>query len=435
MGRRTDPRQHGHRSTVVASAALVVAAGLNLRDPITSVSATLDAVSAHYGLSPAGAAVLSSLPVLLLAVGAPLGPLLDRRFGPERSVLVIAAALVLAVALRPMGTVALFAGTIVAGAAISGLSVLMPRVIHDRLGSRAGLWSGVFSTSFGVSAALGAGFTVPLVAAFGSLPLALAAWAVPALLVVAVAAIAVGRAGRRTTMLATAGRPRHPLRAGRLLWQVTAFFGCQALVFFATAAWLPTLYVDRGATPEHAAALLAWLSLAGLPASLVVPVIAGRMPRQHVLVAIAAAGTLVGLAGVALAPVELAPVFTGVLGLAQGAAFGLGVALIVLKARSDVAAFSAFAQGFGYAFAALGPLVLGLLHAAAVPWVGAVGVLAAVVGGEAIAGWAAGRHVVERGTSAGGFALDAASGADAEHANDAASVAAADTDAVGASER
>ncbi|MFE5670139.1 MFS transporter [Agromyces sp. NPDC056523] len=423
MDRRADPRPHGHRSTVVASGALVVAAGLNLRDPITSVSATLDAVTAHYGLSPAGAAMLSSLPVLLLAAGAPLGPLLDRRFGPERSVLVIAAALVLAVALRPVGTLALFAGTIVAGAAISGLSVMMPRVIHDRLGTRAGLWSGVFSTSFGVSAALGAGLTVPLVAAVGSLPLALAAWAVPALLIVAVAGVAVARAGRSAAPIATAPRPRHPLRSTPLLWQVTAFFGCQALVFFATAAWLPTLYVDRGATPEHAAALLAWLSVTGLPASLVVPVIAGRMPRQHVLIAVAAAGTLVGLAGVVLAPVALAPVFTGVLGLAQGAAFGLGVALIVLKAQGDVAAFSAFAQGFGYAFAALGPLVLGLLHAGAVPWVGAVGVLAAVVAGEAIAGWAAGRHVVVRSVPADEIEPDAASAADAE------------ADTVGAAER
>ena len=121
-----DTRAGGHRPSLIMYGALVVAAGLNLRHPITSVSATLDAVAVHYGLAPGGVAVLSSLPVLLLAIGAPLAPMLNRRLGPERSVLVLGAALGIAVALRPVGMVALFFGTIVTGTAISGLSVLLP---------------------------------------------------------------------------------------------------------------------------------------------------------------------------------------------------------------------------------------------------------------------------------------------------------------------
>ena len=381
----------GGRS-IIAYGALVVAAGLNVRDPITSVSATLDAVGAHYGLTAVGTAVLSSLPVLLLAAGAPLGPALDRRLGTERSVLLLAVLLTVSVALRPIAPAALFLGTVVAGAAIAGLSVLMPQVIRERLGGRTGLWSGVFSTTFGLSAAAGAGLTVPLVALLGSLPLALAAWAVPALVLVVLAAATAHRAAQRPTR--TPARPRPPLRATPLLWQVTAFFGGQALVFFAVVAWLPTLYADRGATAEHAAGLLAWLSIAGLPASLAVSLAAGRMPRQHLLVVGVGVGTAIGLAGVAWAPIDLAPLFVAILGFAQGAAFGLGVSLIVLKAQGGVAAFSAFAQGFGYAIAALGPLALGILHSADVPWAWSIALLIAVVAAQTVGGWVAGRHVV-----------------------------------------
>ncbi|MFF2370489.1 MFS transporter [Agromyces sp. NPDC058110] len=396
MRTSADRPASAHRRSAVTYGALVVLAGLNLRDPITSVSATLDAVGAQYDLTSVGTTMLSSLPVLLLAVGAPLAPVLERKLGSERSVLLLATLLALSVALRPVAPAALFLGTVVVGTSISGLSVLMPHLIREHLGRAAGLWSGVFSTSFGVSAAIGAGLTVPLVTQLDSLPLALASWSLLAIALALVASVVAHRAAgaRRAASAAPADDSRQPFRATPLLWQVTGFFGCQALVFFAVIAWLPTLYVDRGTSAEHAAALLAWLSIAGLPASLLVSLVAGRLRRQHVLVALVGVGVVIGLAGVAWAPLELAPAFIAVLGFAQGAAFGLGVSLIVLKAQGDVAAFSAFAQGFGYAIAALGPFALGLLHAAEVPWTVAVGILIAVVAAQTAAGWAAGRRVV-----------------------------------------
>jgi CP family cyanate transporter-like MFS transporter len=374
---------------------LVIAAGLNLRDPITSVAATLDTITRHFALTTVESAVLSSLPVLMLAAGAPLAPLLERRLGPERAVVVFSVLLAASLALRPVAVAALFAGTVVAGAAISGLSVLMPQLIREHLAGRVGLWSGVFSTSFGVSAALGAGLTVPLVALTGSLRLALAAWALPAVaLAVLAAAVARYSAVRRPGRIASG--PPARLRRTALLWQVTAFFGGQALVFFATTAWLPTLYADSGLSSAHAAGLLALASVAGLPAALGVSIVAARLSRQHLLVVLASAGVVVGLAGVAWAPTGLAPVFVALLGFAQGGAFGLGVALIVLKAEPGVpvAQFSAFAQGVGFAVATVGPMLLGLLRSAGAPWSVAIALLIGVVGVQAIAGWAAGRHVV-----------------------------------------
>jgi CP family cyanate transporter-like MFS transporter len=210
---------------------------------------------------------------------------------------------------------------------------------------------------------------------------------------VAALAVARARAARlRAAPVPTANRPlRTRLDATAL--SVTAFFGSQALCFFAMTAWLPTIFASRGMHAAEAGWLLAWMSIAGLPASLVIAVVAGRRPSQSVVALVVSALSAVGMAGVAWAPEASAALFVAVLGFAQGAAFGLAVMLIVLKAppHGSIAGFSALAQGVGYAFAALGPLTLGLLHAAGLRWPVVVSLLLPVIAVQAMMGWIAGR--------------------------------------------
>lgn len=384
------------RRHAAAYALLVVAAGLNLRDPITSIASTLGAVTRTFALTTLEAAVLSSLPVFMLALGAPVAPALERRFGVHRTLVGLSLVLALSVAFRPVGVAALFAGTIVVGLAISGLSVLVPQLIRDRFPGSAGLWSGIFSTSFGVSAAVGAGLTVPVVAATGSLRWGLALWAVPAALLVVVAAAVARRSPTRPTAdVESAASPSRHWRTP-LLYRVTAFFAAQALVFFAVTAWLSTVYTDRGASPEHAAGLLALASVAGLPGSLTASMLAARLQRQHWIVVAVSAGTVTGLAGVVWAPVALAPIAVAALGFAQGATFGLAITLIVLKAdpSAPLAPFSAFAQGVGFAVAGLGPMLLGVIRSAGLPWSYGAILLIGVVVVQAAAGASAGRTAV-----------------------------------------
>lgn len=384
------------RTATAAFGILVVASGLVLRYPITSVSAALGDVTEHYRLSAGEAAVLTTLPVLMLALGAPLAPVLERRLGVERAILALAAVLSLSVGARAVDTAALFVGTVVSGAAIAGLGVLIPQVIRIRLPGRVGLWSGIFTTSFGVSAAVGAALTLPLVDATGSLPEGLALWMVPALGLTAAAWAVCRRVpapshAHRAAATRSRRRPRSPILLG-----LSVFFGCQALVFFAVTTWLPTIFVDRGLDAPSAARLLAWMSVAGLPASLLMPVVAASLRRQHVPVLIVSVGSAVGLTGMLWAPTALAPVFVAVLGAAQAAAFGLAVTLIVLKAPHDrpVAPFSATAQGFGYAIAAVGPLALGLLRSVHVSWSVASILLFVAIVLQVAAGWPVARHVL-----------------------------------------
>jgi CP family cyanate transporter-like MFS transporter len=78
------------------------------------------------GLAPAMASAVTTLPVLCLGIFAPASPALARRFGAERIIFWLMLLLALDTALRLAGpVVALFAGTILAGASIAVINVLL----------------------------------------------------------------------------------------------------------------------------------------------------------------------------------------------------------------------------------------------------------------------------------------------------------------------
>lgn len=366
--RRTAPdRRQG-----VAAGILILAVGLSVRFPITSVSPLLGDIGDTYSLSPGGLAVLSAIPVLLFGLASPLAPLLVARLGLTRALTVLLAVLAVATLLRPLAPPLLFAGTVLVGAAIALLGILAPQIIRHALPHRGGFWTGVYTTSFGVSAAAGAALSVPVLHLLGArVAPTLMTWAIP-LLVALGLAIGFGprlAAPGPVVARAAADRRASVFRA-RGIWSVTGFFGSQALIYFSLTAWLPTIAADRGMPPAHAGLLLAWMSVAGLPASLLAPTLASRPRLRTGLITGVAILSAIGLAGLAFGPLPLAPVMVAVLGIAQSAAFGLGIALIVFTAPSaaQTASFSAVSQGIGYAFAAAGPLLLGLLSQAGLEW-------------------------------------------------------------------
>ncbi|MCD2443391.1 MFS transporter [Agromyces sp. SYSU K20354] len=375
---------------------LVVGIGLSVRSPITSVSALLPEIDAAYDYGAAGLAMLSAVPVLLFGLAAPLAPILGRRLGVDRAAAVLVSTLAVALLLRPLGAAALIAGTVVVGASISLLGVLTPQLVRTHLERRQGLWSGMYTAAFGASAALGAGLAVPVFDAVGGdAATALLVWAIPISVVAAFALVVSRRLGAAAYV--PDARPADTrdgsiLRAPRV-WSVTGFFGCQALIYFALTAWLPTIAVDRGLDPAAGGLLLAWLSLAGIPAALLAPAIAARYSSQSTMTAVVSLLSAAGIAGLAFAPVSTAVAFVAVLGVAQSAAFGLAVGLIVQRAPSTArtASFSAVAQGIGYSVAALGPLGLGVLANAGVGWTALLASLLGVVAVQFAFGLRAGR--------------------------------------------
>src|SRR4051794_12976050 len=95
----------------------LVAASLCLRTAMGSVPPILAGIRGEFGLSTTAAGVLVSLPVLCLAVGAPVGPALGRRVGDVGGLAVCMLGIAAGLALRAApSAAALYAGTILASA-------------------------------------------------------------------------------------------------------------------------------------------------------------------------------------------------------------------------------------------------------------------------------------------------------------------------------
>jgi CP family cyanate transporter-like MFS transporter len=168
--------------------------------------------------------------------------------------------------------------------------------------------------------------------------------------------------------------------------------------FYACVSWLPTLFRDRGASAVHAGFLASMLGIGGLVTALLVPIIAHRLSDHRILVVPVACTCAVGLTGTLLAPLGAQVLWTGLLGLGQGASMGLATYFAVARARTPAAAasLSAMSQSVGYAFAAAGPLLVGLLHAATGSWDLPIGLLLAMLALQLLVGLLAGRPLAIR---------------------------------------
>jgi CP family cyanate transporter-like MFS transporter len=369
----------------------IVLVAANLRPAVVGVSPLLSQIQETERLSGTMAGVLTALPVLCFGLLAPLAPVLARRIGIERALLAALVLLCVGFIVRSSGSlVALFAGTVLVGAAIAIGNVLLPSLIKRDFAHRTGIMTGLYSLAICSGAALAAGMTVPVARAAGlEWRGALLAWmtfAVVALLCwvpfVRRAARPVGSGGTRVV-----GLWNDPLA-----WQVTVFMGLQSLNYFAVTAWLPAVLVDRGFDPAAAGWMLSLASLAGVVGATGAPMLATRGRQQRALAAGITVLTGLGLLGVfAVAGIE--PVAVLLLGCGQSGALGLCLTLMVLRAPDAAHAgeLSGMSQTVGYVLAAAGPFAVGALHDVTGGWTAPLLLLLALLVVQGTAGVLAGR--------------------------------------------
>jgi len=147
------PTKLGSRRALVYLGVCLVLIGLNLRTVFSSFAAVLPEVRADAGLPGWAVVALTTAPVTLLGVFAPLAPVLARRFGAERVLLGAMAVLTAGLLLRPLEVPgvghlpALLAGTAACGAAISLCNVLLPGLVKRDFPHRLGLMGGLYTTA------------------------------------------------------------------------------------------------------------------------------------------------------------------------------------------------------------------------------------------------------------------------------------------------
>jgi CP family cyanate transporter-like MFS transporter len=374
------------------AAIVLMLVALNLRPALSSLAPVLPEVMEAAGISVGTASILTAAPVLCLGLFGFPAPRIARRFGTERTILGMLLMLAAGIALRGVPSFpSLLAGTVIAGAAIGVIGVLLPGLVKRDFPEAVGLMTGIYTMALCTGAAGAAATTVPLQHALGDGPLAaLAFWAVPA----AIAAAAwISLLPRRTGQSARAIPKIGGLWRDPLAWQVTFYMGLQSSLAYVVFGWLAPMLRDRGVDPVVAGFLVSGSVLVQAAAGLTAPILAARRRNQSGAAAAMMGLTLAGLLGCLYAPLGTLWAWVVILGLGQGGAFAMALMLIVLRSTdAHVAAhLSGMSQSVGYTLASAGPLAVGLLHDWTGGW-GAIGWLfVAVCAAAGIFGLAAGR--------------------------------------------
>lgn len=365
------------RSTVglLVLVAGIIFLAMNLRAPITSVGPVVDLIRDNLGISNTMIGILTTIPLLTFALLSPFAPRLARRFGMELTLFFVLISLTIGLVLRPLsGAASLYIGTLFIGAGIAIANVLMPPFIKMKFPKNIGLLTGVYSISMNITAALAAGFSVPLAMNTNfSWKASIGVWAVMGI-VALLFWIPQLRYREKHRTPANSETKKPSLLRSKLAWQITIFMGLQSLLFYAVAAWLPVILQERGMTASKAGWILSSIQFAQLPITFIMPMIAVKMKNQIALVWLAATTAILSVLCIISGQMSLILPAAILLGIGTATAFSL--AMIFFTLRTDdvfqAASLSAMAQSIGYLLAATGPVIFGLLYDLTAGWTGSL---------------------------------------------------------------
>lgn len=366
---------------------------LNLRAAVTSLGALLDEVSAGLHITPALAGVITMLPALSFAVVGFATPRLARRLGAVPLLIAAMAVLAAGQAIRALtGSVAVFLLTsLLALGGIAIANVLMPVLVKQYFPERIGTYTGVYTMVLTSGTAIAAAASVPVAQAAGSWRAGIGVWALLATVAIVPLLLMLRRSG--STGRGGKQQPRGAQRSGirvwrtRLGWSLAIFFGAQSFGAYAVMGWLAHLYRDAGFSAETSGLLLSAVMAVSIPVALLMPNLAARRPDQRWLVLTLAGILVISYVGLAFSPHSGALAWSALLAIGQGS-FPLALVMIGMRARTHAGtvALSAFTQSAGYAIAALGPLVVGVLYQVTGGWYAPLAVLVGMVVVQAAAG-------------------------------------------------
>ncbi|KQR55941.1 MFS transporter [Brevundimonas sp. Leaf168] len=348
--------------------AAIVALALNLRPAMAAVGPLLDLIEGATGMGSTAASLLTTLPVLMIGLGALSIRPLRRRLGERRGILLgallIGAACLVRVVLT--GATGLIASAVVVGVGVALIQALAPVVIKRAFPAKFGTVMALYTTGIMGGAAVAAATAAGLAETIGWAG-TLALWSAPAFVAASVWLAASRDPAAEEPNRAAAVEATDPdlpfWRQGRA-WRLILIMGLGTSAYTLMLAWLPPFYIDLGEPRATAGYLLSGMTAAEVTAGLLVSLTIGRFADRRGPILTALLLALAGLAGLVVAPLSMAVPIVILLGLGIGAIFPLS--LILAMDQIDDPARSgdllAFVQGGGYIIASLSPLGAGLLR-------------------------------------------------------------------------
>lgn len=342
-----------------------------LRPAATSIGPVLDELQKGLGLSAGVAGALTALPCFSFALIGLVANRLVPKFG-------LVGALLLASGLVSVGTLArVFTGSwavflVLSFMALAGMAIgniLLPAFIKSSFPASSARMSTVYTAALALGALLPTIFASPLnkiggeiIGPEGGWRLALGIWAL-----LGVASFLVWLAVRskchmpRRVTVSQGAVPLRRLIGSPTVLGLTLFFGIQSMQAYTQFGWIAQIYRDGGLDQDLSALMVTIIAVGGLPAGLIMPRIVAGKRGLRPLIALYSVLLAVGYLGIAFAPTTAPWLWALALSI-SGFCFPTALALIIDRTQQPeiTSAVSAFVQSFGYLFATLGPLFVGL---------------------------------------------------------------------------
>lgn len=345
----------------LAVLALLWLAGFYMRLPILVAPPLAPEINADFGLTQSALGALTTLPVLMLGLGALPASLLIGRIGARKTVVLALLLTAIASGLRGAApnTVLLLLSTGIMGLGIAAMQPSLPALVPRWCPGFVALASATYLNGMMISEVVGAGLTLPLVLplAGGSWRLAFVLWSLPAF-VIALALLY--PKVRDNTAPATAKRSLPAINDGQV-WRFGLMLGAVSATFFGTNAYMASVLADKGMGAWLNVALVV-LNLSQVASSALLLIMPNRVLAVPRLLFASVSLITFGLIGFLLLPGAASVMATMAIG------FGCALQLIsltmlppLLRSPDEAGKLAAGMFAIGYVLAFLVPLGTGAI--------------------------------------------------------------------------
>ncbi|HHG7935145.1 TPA: CynX/NimT family MFS transporter [Streptococcus pneumoniae] len=356
----------------------IILIGVSLRTPFTVLPIILGNISQGLEVEVSSLGVLTSLPLLMFTLFSPFSTQLAQKIGLEHLFTYSLFFLTIGSLIRLINLPLLYLGTLMVGASVAVINVLLPSLIQTNQPKKIGFLTTLYVTSMGIATALASYLAVPITQASSWKGLILL------LTLLCLATFLVWLPNHRYNhRLAPQTKQKSQIKVMRnkQVWAIIIFSGFQSLIFYTVMTWLPTMSIHAGLSSHEAGLLTSILSLISIPFSMTIPSLTTSLSTRNRQLML----TLVSLAGVVGISMLFFPINNFIywlaihllIGTATSALFPYLMVNFSLKtsAPEKTAQLSGLSQTGGYILAAFGPTLFGYSFDLFHSWVPSVAAL------------------------------------------------------------
>ncbi|SNN48650.1 CynX/NimT family MFS transporter [Streptococcus pneumoniae] len=356
----------------------IILIGVSLRTPFTVLPIILGNISQGLEVEVSSLGVLTSLPLLMFTLFSPFSTQLAQKIGLEHLFTYSLFFLTIGSLIRLINLPLLYLGTLMVGASVAVINVLLPSLIQANQPKKIGFLTTLYVTSMGIATALASYLAVPITQASSWKGLILL------LTLLCLATFLVWLPNHRYNhRLAPQTKQKSQIKVMRnkQVWAIIIFSGFQSLIFYTAMTWLPTMSIHAGLSSHEAGLLTSILSLISIPFSMTIPSLTTSLSTRNRQLML----TLVSLAGVVGISMLFFPINNFIYWLAIHLLIGTATSALLpylmvnfslkTSAPEKTAQLSGLSQTGGYILAAFGPTLFGYSFDLFHSWVPSVAAL------------------------------------------------------------